>query len=198
MSADPASDKRRLRRTLSARRRAVPPGEAAEAARRIASRLLAEPAVRSARRIALYAALADEVPSRPLFDAFLGLRIPCLFPRMLEERGLAFAEVADWSELQPGRYGVLEPPSQAAVVRPEEGDLVLVPGVAFDRVGNRLGRGQGCYDRAFPAAAPRPPRLIGVAYQLQVIDFVPHTERDRRVDAVVTEQGLHWTGRASV
>ena len=173
------------------------PGEAARVASRIASRLLAEPVVRSARRIALYAALPDEVPSRPLFDALIGLGMPCLFPRALEKHALAFAVVADWSELRPGRYGVLEPPAQAAVTRPEEGDLVLVPGVAFDRSGNRLGRGQGFYDRAFPASAPRSPRLIGVAYQIQLVDALPHTETDRRVDAVVTELGLHWAGRPS-
>ena len=97
------------------------------------------------------------MPSRPLFDALVAQGIPCLFPRVLEEHALAFARVTDWSELRPGRYGVLEPPALAAVTRPEEGDLVLVPGVAFDRAGNRLGRGQGYYDRAFPAGAPHPP-----------------------------------------
>ena len=156
MSADLASDKRRLRRILSERRRAVPPAEAARVASRIASRLLGEPVVRSARRVALYAALPGEVPSRPLFDALVALGLPCLFPRALELHALEFAVVTDWSELRPGRYGVLEPPAQAAVTRPEEGDLVLVPGVAFDRAGNRLGRGQGCYDRAFPAVRAAP------------------------------------------
>jgi len=195
MSADPASDKRRLRRILSSLRRAVPPGDAARVASRIASLLVAEPVVRSARRVALYAALSDEVPSRPLFDALVALGTPCLFPRVLEKHALAFAVVADWSELRPGRYGVLEPPAQAAVTRPEEGDLVLVPGVAFDREGNRLGRGQGCYDRTFPASASRPPLLIGVAYQIQLVEAVPHLETDRRMDAVVTELGLHWAGR---
>jgi 5-formyltetrahydrofolate cyclo-ligase len=197
MPADPASRKLRLRRILSERRRAVPPGEAASAASRIASRLVAEPAVRRARRVALYAALPDEVPSRPLFDALVAQGMPCLFPRALEEHTLAFVRVTDWSELRPGRYGVLEPPALAAVTRPEEGDLVLVPGVAFDRAGNRLGRGQGFYDRAFPAGAPRPPLLIGVAYQFQLVEAVPHTETDRRVDAVVTELELHWTRRSA-
>lgn len=195
MSADPDSSKRQLRGILSERRRAVPPGEAARAADRIAALLLAEPAVQSARRIALYAALADEVPSRPLFDALVALGKPRLFPRVSEKRALAFAVVADWSELRLGRYGVLEPPVQAEVIRPEEGDLVLVPGVAFDRTGNRLGRGQGFYDRAFPASALRPPLLIGVAYQIQLVESVPHAETDRRVDGVVTELALHWAGR---
>jgi 5-formyltetrahydrofolate cyclo-ligase len=197
MPADPDPRKRRLRELLSQRRRAVPPGEAARAAERIAARLLAEPAVRGARRIAMYAALPDEVPSHPIHDALLPLRKPCLFPRMSEELALAFAIVTDWSELRPGRYGVLEPPAQAEVVRPEEGDLVLVPGVAFDRAGHRLGRGQGCYDRAFPASARRPPLLLGVAYQLQLVEHVPCSETDRRMDGVVTEIALHWAGKQS-
>jgi 5-formyltetrahydrofolate cyclo-ligase len=196
MSPDPASEKRRLRRILSERRRAVPPDEAARAAGRIASQLLAEPAVRRARRVALYAALPGEVPSRPFFEALAAQRIPRLFPRVLPQHALAFAAVADWSELRPGRYGVLEPPAQAEVIRLEEGDLVLVPGVAFDRAGNRLGRGQGCYDRAFPASAPRPPLLIGVAYQIQIVAAVPHVETDRRMDAVVSERELNWTREA--
>lgn len=175
----------------------MPPADAARAASRIAARLLSEPVVRSARRVALYAALPDEVPSRPLFDALIALGKPCLFPRALEERALAFALVADWSELCPGRYGVLEPPAQAAAIRPEAGDLVFVPGVAFDRGGGRLGRGVGCYDRTFPASAPRSPRLIGVAYQIQLVDALPSVETDRRVDAVITELELHWAERGA-
>lgn len=195
MPSDLAAEKRRVRRSLAQLRRSVLPDEAERAAGSIASRLLAEAAVRRARRIALYAALADEVPTRRLFDALCSLRQPLLFPRVQPDDQLAFAVVNDWSELRPGRYGVLEPPAQAAVTRLEEGDLVLVPGVAFDRAGNRLGRGQGFYDRAFPASAPRPPLLIGVAYEIQLVEAVPHAEPDRRVEGVVTELGLHWAGR---
>jgi 5-formyltetrahydrofolate cyclo-ligase len=194
MSADPAAEKRRLRRLLSERRREVPPAEAGRCAERIAAALLAEPRVRAARRFALYAALPGEVPSRPLFDSLRALGRPCLFPRALPEGGLAWSAVADWSELRPGRYGVPEPPEQADVIRPEAGDLVLVPGVAFDRAGGRLGRGAGYYDRAFPVSAPGAPLLIGVAYEIQRVDALPLVETDRRMDAVVTERALHWIG----
>jgi 5-formyltetrahydrofolate cyclo-ligase len=195
MSADPVSEKRRLRLVLSQRRQAVAPAESERCARRIEAALLAEPRVRQASRFALYAALPDEVPSRPLFDALSALGRPCLFPRALPGHRLAFAAVSDWSELRPGRYGVLEPPAQAAVIRPGAGDLVLVPGVAFDRAGDRLGRGIGYYDRTFPASAPGAPLLIGVAYQLQLVDALPCLETDRRMDAVVTELGLRWAER---
>jgi 5-formyltetrahydrofolate cyclo-ligase len=197
MSFDLAAEKRRLRRSLSQGRRAVSADEAARVAEQIAARLLAEVVVRRARRVALYAALPDEVPSRPLFDALATLHKTLLLPRVLRENELAFAVVTDWSALRPGRYGVLEPPVLAVTIEPEEGDLVLVPGVAFDRAGNRLGRGKGCYDRAFPPGAARPPLLMGVAYDLQLVDAVPHAARDRRMDAVVTQSELHWTGRSA-
>jgi 5-formyltetrahydrofolate cyclo-ligase len=194
MLEDLAAEKRRVRQSLSQLRRCIAPGVAALVARQIAERLLAEPAVRRARRIALYAALADEVPSRPLFDALRGLSGSLLFPRVQDARVLVFASVSDWSALRPGRYGVLEPPASAAAIEPGEGDLVLVPGVAFDRAGNRLGRGQGFYDRAFPHTAVRSPLLMGVAYAIQLLESVPHTAADRRMDAVVTEHALLWTG----
>ena len=197
MSSGLAAEKRRLRRSLSQERRAVPAVEAARVAERIAARLLDEPVVRRAGRIALYAALPDEVPSRPFFDALATLHKTLLLPRAQGESGLAFAVASDWSALQPGRYGVLEPPASALTIEPEEGDLVLVPGVAFDRAGNRLGRGKGCYDRTFPPDALRAPLLMGVAYELQLVDCVPHAARDRRMDAVVTESALHWTGRSA-
>ncbi len=197
MPSDLAAEKRRVRRSLAQLRRSVLPDEAERAAGSIASRLLAEAAVRRARRIALYAALADEVPTRRLFDALCSLRQPLLFPRVQPDDQLAFAVVNDWSELRPGRYGVLEPPVSAIAIAPEEGDLVLVPGVAFDRAGNRLGRGKGFYDRAFPVAAPRRPLLMGIAYAIQLLEAVPHAAGDRPMDAVVTENALHWVRRSA-
>lgn len=185
-----------MRSALAQLRRSVAPERAADASARIAARLLVEPALRRARRVALYAALPDEVPTRPLFDALRALHENLLLPRSGREGSLEFAPVSDWSELRPGRYGVLEPPAAQPAMRPEQEDVVLVPGVAFDRAGNRLGRGRGCYDLAFPRSAPRPPLLIGVAYAIQLLAAVPHGDGDRRMDAVVTEDELLWCAGA--
>lgn len=95
-----------------------------------------------------------------------------------------------WDALRRGRFGVLEPPA-GAVVRPQAGDVVVVPGVAFDRDGGRLGRGRGYYDRAFPVGAEEAPRLVGFAYSVQLVERVPCDSRDRRMDAIVTEDGVH-------
>jgi len=140
--------------------------------------------------VALYAALPGEVPTRPCFELLRERGAETLFPR-IETDGLAFCSVARWEDLEPGRYGVLEPPRAAALRRLEEADLVLVPGLAFDAQGNRLGQGKGYYDAALPALGVGPP-IVGMAHAFQVLAQVPHGSRDRRVDAIVTENGMQW------
>ena len=68
------------------------------------------------------------------------------------------------------------------------GDLVVVPGVAFDDDGYRLGHGKGYYDRAFAAELGDAPTLVGFGYEFQIVDAVPHDHRDRQMDAIVTDR----------
>lgn len=145
---------------------------------------------RRANRVALYAALADELPTRACFEALAANGRTALLPRVESDGVLGFRAVTRWEDLQPGRYGVLAPPESAERVVPAAGDLALVPGLAFDLRGMRLGRGGGHYDRAFAASAAGP-LLCGVAYRFQLIESVPHGSHDRRMDAIVTERGLH-------
>ena len=173
---------------MGARRRALAPALAAGAGAAVAARVEALEVFARARRIALYAALPDEVPTRLLFEAVRRHGKSALFPRQAGDR-LEFAPVERWEELRPGRYGVLEPPPGAA--GDARADLVLVPGVAFDRRGHRLGRGGGAYDRTFAAEVGEDVVLIGVAYELQLVDEVPHGPGDRRLHAVVTERALY-------
>ena len=190
MSLDGADAKRRLRATMAARRQRISPGDAAAAAAAVADSVLEEPRVRSAKRIALYAALEDETPTRPIFEVLRRRAAVCLLPRF-EDRVMKWARVESWEGLAHGRFGVLEPSiAGAEVLTP--GDVVLLPGLAFDRRGWRLGRGGGHYDRAFPSGVPGP-WLVGVGYSFQWVDDVPHDDsRDRRVDAIVTENGWVW------
>ena len=191
MPRDGADAKRRLREALAERRRRVPPHEAAQAASAIASAALEEPRLRRAARVALYAAFDGELPTRALFEALGSLGVERLFPR-IEGGGLAWARASQWEELRPGAFGIPEPSAPPEVLRP--GDVVFVPGIAFDRKGGRLGRGGGHYDRAFPPGVEAP-WLVGVGYSFQWIAEIPHDSRDRRVDAIVTEHGWVWRSR---
>lgn len=117
----------------------------------------------------------------------------CLLPR-IRARALEFVRIDAWEALVPAAYGVLAPPHEGTPERLGDGDVAVVPGVAFDELGRRLGRGGGYYDRAFSGAGPQ---LIGAAFSLQVVEEVPVDSRDRVMDAIVTERGLQWlAGRA--
>ena len=189
MSEPLAEEKRRLREALSARRRAVPSAAAEEAGRAVLGHLEAWGTFRRAPRVGLYAALPDELPLRACFEALRAEGRTALLPRIEEDGRLSFRVVDAWSALEAGRYGVLAPARDAERASPGEGDLVLVPGVGFDRAGHRLGRGGGYYDRAFEE--PGGPLLCGVAYELQRVEVVPHGSHDRRMDAIVTERRLY-------
>jgi 5-formyltetrahydrofolate cyclo-ligase len=189
MDAALAGAKRRLRRELDARRRQVGPEAARAAADAVADALAACAVLRSARCVALYAALRDELQTRPAWERLAAAGRPPLLPRVDSSGHLAFHRVRAWEELRPGRYGVLEPPAGAPTERLGPDDWVCVPGVAFDLEGHRLGRGGGHYDAAFPAASAGP-KLVGLAYELQIVDSVPHGANDRAVDVLRTE--LRW------
>ncbi len=157
------------------------------------ARLLATAEYRASRSLVLYAALADELATLPLFEAAQRGDRRCALPRVDADNQLAFAFVARWEDLRVGRYGVLEPPADAALTTLAEVDLIVVPGVAFDAAGSRLGRGGGYYDRALVGArrpdGHRPP-VFGWVQDWRLVDEVPVGRDDQPVDVVVTEMRL--------
>lgn len=170
---------------MASRRRAVPSRVASQAAAAVAGAVLLDPAIRGARRVGLYAAYGGELDTRALFDA-LGPERERLLPRVRGGR-LEWVRLEAWEDLASGRLGFPEPPGdEADHLAP--GDVALLPGLAFDALGWRLGRGGGFYDRAFPPGTAAP-WLVGIGYAFQIVDAVPHDSRDRRVDAIVTERG---------
>lgn len=171
-------------------RRQVPAAQAWAAGAAVAQAVLAVLGRRRWDRVALYASLPDELPMRPLFDALTARGVVPLLPRMRGER-LELAPVRSWLDLRSGAFGILEPPRGVAAQRLGRGDVAIVPGVAFDRAGHRLGRGRGSYDRAFPASGAAP-FLIGVGYAFQLRARVPHESHDRSLDVIVTESGVIW------
>lgn len=179
-----------LRARMRARRAELTPARRARAGAAIAAQLAEAPELSRAGRVALFAALADEPDTRPLFDWLRARGHETVFPRCAAGRRLELFHVEAWEELGRGRYGVLEPVAGRSRVAVPELDLVLVPGVAFDAAGRRLGRGAGYYDRTFATAARGAPPLFGVAFAFQLVEAVPAGDLDRRVDAVVTDEAL--------
>lgn len=180
--------KQTLRASMARRRSEEAAAQRALAARAVAGHVLRLREFASARAVAVYAALPDEVPLDALADAVLAGGRELAVPRMERDR-LRFVRVESWSALEPGRFGIAEPPATAPGVVLERGDLVLLPGVAFDARGGRLGRGGGHYDRAL-AALRSAPLLVGVGFAFQLVAQVPMDAHDRRVDAFVCERGV--------
>ena len=126
--------------------------------------------------------IGTEVDVTPIVPALSEMGVEICFPRVEGDR-IAFRR-ASLDELAPGTWGIPEPPSTAAEATSI--DVMIVPGVAFDRACRRLGNGKGFYDRAI--AAIRPSRTIGVCFHAQLVDDVPVGEHDIALDAVLTER----------
>jgi 5-formyltetrahydrofolate cyclo-ligase len=179
-----AARKRALRQQLRRLRAAIPATQRRRAAR-AAARHLARACRRwGARHVALYLGLPEELDTRPLLAALPGATLYA--PRIARDGVLRFTRLAP--PLVRNRYGIHEP---AQLRRPARLDLIVLPLVAFDASGARLGMGGGYYDRllARPRAYRRPLR-VGLAFAAQEIPAVPVAAHDARLDAVVTERGL--------
>ena len=183
-------EKERMRRDLHLVLSTIGPDESERAANRLAEHVAETPEFASAKVIGLYASTKNELSTGPLFDLAISAGKCCVFPRCLEEDLLEFARVESPSDLVPGRYGILEPARARETVELAEIDLVIVPGLGFDRSGGRLGRGGGYYDRTFSGSLRSRPFLLGVAHSVQVFEVVPVAEHDQRMDAIVTEAGM--------
>ncbi|PLY00185.1 MAG: 5-formyltetrahydrofolate cyclo-ligase [Desulfuromonas sp.] len=146
--------------------------------------LLATPEFAAARRVALYSPIRNEVRTEQLFAAAKRARKQVVFPRMQGDH-LEFFPVASLDELRRGTMGVLEPHGGIEVALPDL-DLMVLPGVGFDLQGHRLGYGRGFYDRVL-GATPRRPLLVGLGFELQVVEQLPRESHDVQIDLMVSE-----------
>ncbi|HQD42034.1 MAG TPA: 5-formyltetrahydrofolate cyclo-ligase, partial [Bacillota bacterium] len=181
--------KQKLREEILSLRRQIPPTLQKEYSQLIQKRLLELEAFTRSVNVMAYVAFRNEVETMPIIQHCLseGKRVvvPVSVPKTRE---LLLSELKDPErELRPGTFGVPEP--APGYIRPfpaEDLDLILVPGVAFDERGFRLGYGAGYYDRFFERLTRRVPR-IGLAFEIQIIDRVPADPTDQPVDFIITE-----------
>ncbi len=174
-----------LRAQAREARRTVPPGARAAHGRAIAERMLRLPEIAGASAVLLYGASPEEADPGVLEDALRELGKRIAYPRVTGERELAIHWVDSRDVLAEGPYCLLQPTAEAPSATLRELSAIVVPGVAFDPEGNRLGYGGGFYDALLADPIGTPP-AIGVAFDEQVFDEVPHAAWDRPVDVLVT------------
>jgi len=182
-----------LRQEMLAARRGLSAGERAAASRAVAARVVSLPAFAAATTVAAYPPLGAEVDTAPIVAAALEAGKRIAWPRIVAgDVRLGFAACLP-GELVPGRHGTREPPPGADEVPVASLDLALIPGLAFDAAGRRLGRGGGYYDSVLGALAGRALR-VGLAFDCQIAPEVPVEPHDAPVDLVATESRLLGPG----
>lgn len=180
--------KARLRDELLARRRAQAPAQRAEAAEAIALHVLATPLVARARRVACYLSMASEPGTGPLLAALHARGVEVVVPVSLPDHTLDWVVHDPAAPLATSSLGIAEPGGErlgAAAV--ESCSAVIVPALAVDHAGHRLGRGAGYYDRAL-AAVEVP--LCALVFTHELLPSVPHEPHDVSVQMAVTPSGL--------
>lgn len=186
-------DKGTLRRRQVAARTAMPDSIRNESGRLIRDHVLEMPQVTSAGTIAAYYSVGTEPDTRRLIFALWKRGSYVVLPVLLPDGDLDWASYEGPESLAPGPRGVLQP------VEPVRGtgtvaraDVVLVPALAVDVRGRRLGRGGGSYDRALARVGPQVP-TIALLYDSELLPSVPAEEHDQAVRAVARpEQGITW------
>lgn len=186
--------KQRLRETLLAQRMQLAEEERNELGRAAQEALIGSPLFQEADCIALYSPTRGEVETAGLFSVARQARKKVCYPRVEGER-MAFIVVDSLSDLVRGTFGLLEP-QEGLSVPVADLELMVVPGVAFDRSGHRLGYGKGFYDRELHAVGFSGV-LIGLCYEFQLLGQLPAEPHDVPVDCLVTEQGLFIPRRIS-
>ncbi|MCW5751048.1 MAG: 5-formyltetrahydrofolate cyclo-ligase [Alphaproteobacteria bacterium] len=182
-------DKTALRQRARAVRAAIPPAGAAVAARAVARHFCASLALAGGAVFAGYWPLADELDPRPLMELLAERGARLALPGAARPgQPLAFHAYRWGDLLRPGPFGVMIPAEGVPVLLP---DMVLVPLLAFDRQGGRLGYGGGFYDRTLEALRRARPALVavGLAFAAQEVACLPHEAGDQRLDWIVTENG---------
>lgn len=157
----------------------------ADAAEAAAELLLDLPEFDSARVVLAYAAMPEELDPAPAVAALRERGITIAYPRVEAPGVLGLHRVDDEGDLVEGMFGIREPAEHAPQVGRGAVDVVIVPGVAFDESGMRLGYGGGYYDRLLPTLPPHALH-VGYAYDEQVVDELPAEEHDVHMDLVVT------------
>lgn len=180
--------KRKIRKDIKALKASVIPSNGAEFSLEIMKRVLEADEVKNASTVLLYYSLPDEVATVQLIHALsnrTGGSKRVILPVVSGDDLLLKEFVPEL--LSDGYCNIMEPVGEVCV-NPEEIDVAIIPGVAFDRKCNRLGRGKGFYDRLLPKLRCR---TIGLGYSFQIVPEIPCEEFDRALDMVVTEKGIY-------
>lgn len=194
--------KHQLRRQAQRARQQLSTEQKDERSRRIVARVGALPQYAAAKTALWYLGVRNEVRTEnSVVGEILSGQKRVAIPWCEADHLLLF-HLREMNDLEEGAFGILEPKTElrqlaSRRVAPGEVDVASVPGVAFDRQGNRLGHGAGYYDRLLAELSPSA-CLIGLAYECQLVEAIPHEPHDVGMDLVVTEAEVYFGNRTNL
>ena len=182
-------DTKKILRARAVRiRDCLAPSEIAPKSRLIQRRALRFTPYLHSRAVALYSQCGNEVATEDIRAHALKTAKKLFYPKFGTGTGLRLVRLEEPGPMTPGRFGILEPPGDRTLTQDdEEGLVVFVPGLAFDLYGNRIGRGNGWYDRLLTALGSQV-RCIALAFECQMVDEIPADSWDRKVHHIITER----------
>lgn len=175
-------EKQELRKEIKSKKREFTSQQLHELSFPVVMRLLSHPRIKTAKTVMLYYSLPDEVDTHTLVDSLLVSGKQILLPRVTGEGTMELRRYTGPADLALGAYNIMEPTGElfddyASI------DLAVIPGMAFDKEGNRMGRGKGYYDRLLPKL--RSTYKIGICLPFQLVERIPTDEHDVKMDEVI-------------
>lgn len=184
-------EKKALRKTIRQLEQALSPAYRAESARSIAAHLLAMPEYRAAETVFCFVGVGLEIDTRPILEDALSTGKQLCVPLCVGKGLMELRRITSLGELAPGRYGLLEPVADTPLVSPDGVDFSILPCLSCNRLGHRLGKGGGFYDRFL--SHYRGGSVLLCREQI-LRDEIPLEPHDYPVPWVLTERGLYEDG----
>lgn len=191
---DSATQKLQLRKRI--RRKRAELDRRAERSQTVCQRIIELESYQNASRVHLYIEAGSEVATKMLVASAFSLGKTVVVPWCTSDDRLAFFWIQSTNDLTLGSHGILEPSHEitsdsSRKVLPESIPFWIIPGIAFDKQGGRMGQGRGHYDRVL-STLPASTITLGLAFDCQLVDEVPREPHDRPLSGVATETGLFW------
>jgi 5-formyltetrahydrofolate cyclo-ligase len=182
--------KQELRRKILEIREKIPKKEVFEKSKSIKNKLFEMKEFKEANSILFYVSYDNEVYTHDMIKECITYRKQIVIPiSNKKNRSLILSKLDDWSNLEPGVYGILEPKKGKMEEIPiDDIDLIIVPGVGFDEKGRRIGHGKGYYDNLLRNS--KDAVHIGLAFEFQIVDSIPTEKHDISVDGIITEKRI--------
>jgi len=187
-------NKAELRKEILQKRDSIEPSVKKIKDKAVIARLKGLYEFKSAKTLLLYASFRSEVDTHKLIKESLEAQKRVLLPRVnYSLKKLEIREIESLNDIEKGHWGIPEPKRATPLRDLNEADLIIVPGVCFDRKGGRIGYGAGYYDKLLKGLNKSIP-VIAIAYDEQVVEEIPLEAHDRRVDMIITDREVIYCG----